>query len=136
MKNKLAEKMVSHIIKFKQDLPCSNVNFTELSLFILKTMKSNRLWKCINKCTNGRKLSKLLRNLITQKLNNWRATIIHGFWSQVKKKRLLKSKNKKVTMWLPSNCILRVVFQQELPTLFTTLMWAILKIYWKKLPAV
>lgn len=136
MKNKLVEKMVFHTIRFKQDWPCLNVNSIELNLFIFKTMKLNKLWKCINKCTSGKKLSKSLRNLIMQRSNNWRATITHGFWSQAKKKKLPKSNNKKVTMWLPSSCILKVVFQQELPMLFTTLTWAILKIYWRKLQAV
>lgn len=67
MKNKLVEKMVFLITKFKQDLPCFNANSTEQNQFIWKTTKSNKLWKCINKCTSGKKLSKLLRNHITLK---------------------------------------------------------------------
>lgn len=70
MKNKQVEKMVFHIIKFKLDLPCSNVNSIELNLFIFKTTKLNKLWKCINKCTSGKKQLKLLKNLIMRKSNN------------------------------------------------------------------
>ncbi len=136
MKNKQEEKMVLLIIKFKQDQLCYKNSSIEHNQFIQKIIKSNKLWKCINKCINGNKLLKLLKNHIMLKQKNLKLTIIHGYQIQDNNKKLLKLNKKKVIMSLLFNFISKEVSQPELPMLFITQTSVILKIYFKKLQEV
>jgi 5'-deoxynucleotidase YfbR-like HD superfamily hydrolase len=95
MKNKLEERMVSHFIKCKLDWQCYKSSSTEQNQYIFKTMKSKKLWRCINKCINGNKQLKLLKRLIMAKFKSLKSTIILGYYNQVNKKKQQRLKNSK-----------------------------------------